>query len=189
MTRLIGWGLACAAIVVGCGGSSGGGGGGGGGGATVSGTLGGQAVATTDQVGLVGTETTNGTTVAFAAAVITNLPGACAIAQSNGNPRNSQTLVLEVGEEGTAVPPGTYSIGGTTTVALATFVAQDDTCTQTAQDTGTSGTITITTASSTEVAGSFDVTFNTGDHLTGTFSAPVCDASLTDDGGTSACGS
>jgi hypothetical protein len=40
-----------------------------------------------------------------------------------------------------------------------------------------------------QVAGSFDVTFDTGDHLTGTFSAPVCDASLTDDGGTSACGS
>jgi hypothetical protein len=188
MTRLIGWGLVCATLVVGCGGSSGGPGGGGGG-ATISGTLGGQAVATTDEVGLVGTEAASGTTVAFVAVVITNLAGACAIAQRNGNPRNSQTLVLEVAEEGTAVSPGTYAIGGTTTEALATFGAQDDTCTQTAQDTGTSGTITITSASSTEVTGSFDVTFDTGDHLTGTFSAPVCDASLTDDGGTSACGS
>jgi len=128
-------------------------------------------------------------TVSFAAVVITNLAGSCAIAERNGNPPNAQSLLLEAGVKGTSVPPGTYTIGDTTSVALAEFTAQDATCTQTTDDKGTAGTITLTSSSSTEVSGSFDVTFDSGDHVTGTFSAPVCNASLTSDAGTSACGS
>jgi hypothetical protein len=38
----------------------------------------------------------------------------------------------------------------------------------------TSGSITITQDDSALIAGSFDLTFNTGEHVTGHFSAPVC---------------
>ena len=40
----------------------------------------------------------------------------------------------------------------------------------------TSGSITISQASSSTTVGSFDVMFPQGDHLTGTFSAPTCAA-------------
>lgn len=39
---------------------------------------------------------------------------------------------------------------------------------------GISGRITITHADSITVDGSFDAVFSSGDHLSGSFSAPVC---------------
>jgi hypothetical protein len=48
---------------------------------------------------------------------------------------------------------------------------------------GASGTITLTTVSATKAEGTFDVTFDTGDHVTGTFSAGNC----TPSGGGSSC--
>jgi hypothetical protein len=38
----------------------------------------------------------------------------------------------------------------------------------------TSGSVTYTTANGSTVTGSFDVTFPTSGHVTGTFSAPSC---------------
>lgn len=66
------------------------------------------------------------------------------------------------------------STGGT----RVTYQAQDANCTETVNEGASSGTVTYTTANSSVIAGSFDVTFPSGDHLTGTFSAPLCDANL-----------
>ena len=60
-------------------------------------------------------------------------------------------------------------IGGAVSLLL-----QDQSCNPTLHSTATQGSVTLTTASSVTVAGSFDVTFPTGDHVTGTFSGPVC---------------
>jgi hypothetical protein len=92
-----------------------------------------------------------------------------------GNPRSAQVLQLGASAVGSTVPLGQYVIGATpTTTAAAGFTAQDATCNPTSDEQATSGTITMTQVSTTTVAGSFDVTFANGDHLTGTFSAPVC---------------
>ena len=57
-----------------------------------------------------------------------------------------------------------------------------------ASATATSGTVTVTAISSSEVSGTFDVTFANG-HLTGSFTAPICGSlgAATDDAGEPAC--
>jgi hypothetical protein len=61
--------------------------------------------------------------------------------------------------------------GGSTTDQAATF------------EEGTGGTVTLTSLSSMGVQGSFDVTFASGDHLSGTFSAGHCMPTAVGDGG------
>src|SRR5579863_1568912 len=67
----------CALLLAACGGSTTTLGSGGGGTASVSGTAGGQQIPTSDQVGVTGTETTSGVLVAYAGAVISNVPDTC----------------------------------------------------------------------------------------------------------------
>ena len=178
--------------VLACGSSSGGGGA-----ATVTGTVAGAKVPTTDTIAIVGPLVDTfgdfpeqGVTVA-----ITNLTPACSFAQPGGdsNPPNSTVLLMVVGSP-EAVTPGTYSIIATTPTAttintLLVFEAVDGQCKQTSMHAARSGTITLSTISATAVEGSFDVSLDTGETLSGTFDAPICVVNTDVDAGPApACG-
>jgi hypothetical protein len=189
MKRCFGLALAGAALLAACSGSTSTLGGGGGS-AAVNGKAGGTAVDAVEAVGLVGTQMENGTTASYAGVAITNIAGTCALLQRHGNPKNAQALTMEVVGTGTSIAPGTYAVGGQTTpFASAAFDAQDATCTSTTNEQATSGSVVLTAVSSASIDGSFDLTFPGGDHLTGSFTAPVCKYDLTSTSGTSACGS
>jgi hypothetical protein len=146
--------------------------GGGPGSASVSGTIGGQSVPTTNVVAVVGSETTNGTTVQLDSVVITSVSDACSFLQ---NPTHrvpsASTLVLAAGAIAPSVPTGTFTIG---TYGYAQYDADSATCVLTTSQTATSGSIVLTSVSSSAIDGTFDVTMPNGDHLSGSFDAPVC---------------
>ena len=168
-------GFACAAALAACGGSSGGGGGAGGA-ATVTGTVGGQVVPSTEVIGVAGTETSGGTQIQIAGAVITNFAGACDLLQSPTHRQaNATDLLLMVAAVAPSVPAGTYPIGS---MAIAQYGADSATCTSTTSERAQTGSIVLTSVTSTEIQGTFDVTMTDGDHLTGSFDAPVCDVNF-----------
>jgi hypothetical protein len=142
---------------------------------TVNGTYGGQPIPTTDAMAVLRTDTVNGVTSASAGIDVTNYPAACAVAQRGGNPASSTTLDIGVAASGSTVPPGTYLVRGTPTQnAIVLYLVTDATCAETTAAIAIDGHVHITAASGGTVAGDFDVTFATGEHLTGSFSAPVC---------------
>jgi hypothetical protein len=95
---------------------------------------------------------------------------------------NSQSLSLWIpGPSGTRpLEPATYHVmpgnwSPTLAGPLAHFYADDTQCRQIVSNSDVTGTVTLTAIDASHVAGSFDLTFSpNGDHLTGTFSAPVC---------------
>ncbi len=139
--------------------------------ATVSGTIDGQPVPANDAVGTEITTSNNGTTVTSRSVLITSVTNACpcAIAQTR-----STILSLTVGMLGADVATGTYSFPDAGTqggVAEAQYLVDDA---QTNLSPATSGSITISQIGASTIVGNFDVSFATGDHVTGTFSAPTC---------------
>lgn len=140
--------------------------------ASVTGTIGGQSVPTTNVVAVVGSETTNGTTVQLDSVVLTSVSDACSFLQ---NPTHrlpsTSTLVLAAGAIGPSVPTGTFNIG---MYGYAQYDADSATCVLTTSETATSGSVVLTSVSSNTIDGTFDVTMPNGDHLSGTFTAPVC---------------
>jgi len=94
------------------------------------------------------------------------------------------------GSSAIAIAPGTYAVGttpptGTGTSAYAGAVQTDATCASTLTTLANpSGTITISSVTSSTVTGSFDVTVY-GLHFNGTFNAPVCTGAF---GGQDICG-
>ena len=171
---------ACGGATVGEGADAGaadGGAAGGGGSAMIGGTVGGGAVAVVDVVGIASSDVESGKTVSYAGVIVANQSGTCATLQRDGNPPGAQALDVLVATDGAAVAPGTYALGpGPTNGAWTsvTYVAQDAACHKTTSEQAQTGSITLTAVSSALVTGRFDVTFPSGDHLTGTFSAPVC---------------
>lgn len=135
---------------------------------SVSGTIGGATIMAADTVGIVAR---GQSTTAAANAIITNFSGACQAFKSKQDlPANGTALVLSVVVNGTAVSPGTYQIAGGTPGASVGFLTAD----KTGQQEGTSGSVTLDTVSATTINGSFEVTMADGDHLSGTFVAPIC---------------
>jgi hypothetical protein len=183
----------CSASSAACGGATTGGGSA----STVNGQAAGEPVASTDTVGIVETQTLpspNGapTTLTTAGVAILNIPNTCAILQRHGEPANVRVLSFSVSAPGASVPVGTYPIGpnnGTTLLASAEFATTDAKCNNVATETAKSGTVTMTTISNTVIQGSFDFTMSNGDHLSGTFDAPVCTYSSTTTSAPPACGS
>ncbi len=154
---------------------------------TVSGTYASHTVATNGTIGLYGSNTAAGT---YAGVIITNVSNVCSLFQSAANPSasgpdpgNSTQLTLNVlSSNSTPVAPGTYSVSQPNANGVfvnAAFAATDSTCAVEASSaSASSGTVQIVTVSSTMVTGTFDVTFPSGDHLTGQFAAPVCNFDL-----------
>lgn len=140
--------------------------------ASVTGTIGGQAVPTTNVVAVVGSETNNKTTVQLDSIVLTSVSDACSFLQ---NPTHripsSSTLVLAAGAIAPSVPTGTFNIG---MYGYAQYDADSATCVLTTSETATSGSVVLTSVSSSSIQGTFDVTMPNGDHLSGSFDAPVC---------------
>lgn len=119
-----------------------------------------------------------------AGALITNLPRTCTSLRAKEG-GSSSGLFLYVSVEGMDLPPpGTYRVEQSaercapTSDIIAELVVADSSIekggTTTSRHRATSGTITLTTVSPTQVAGDFNVTFDGGGHARGSFSAPVC---------------
>jgi hypothetical protein len=89
---------------------------------------------------------------------------------------NATLLRIEVGINGPSLPPGTYSFGPHApppqngSWVLGGFGVPSSGGLIPA----TSGSVTITSISTMQVSGSYDLTFSTSDRVTGTFSAPMC---------------
>jgi hypothetical protein len=146
-------------------------------------------VPTSSVVGINQPTTIGTATATVVGAVFTNVADACGVVQGMHNPPNVTTLTLGGLFAGTPAT-GTYPIGvsGAGSYAVATYSSTNGNCVKSYGESATSGTVTLTNITATEIDGSFDVTFSSGDHLTGSFSAPVCSVP-TSDGGTAACGS
>jgi hypothetical protein len=142
---------------------------------SLTGTYDGHPIPTTDAFAGLGTYTVNGATYANAGVTVTNYSGACAVAQRDGNPSSQTMLSIGVVASGSTVPPDTYLVKGTPSkYAIILYQMTDASCAQTTSVIALDGHVDITTASGGVVAGDFDVTFVTGERVTGTFSAPVC---------------
>jgi hypothetical protein len=123
-----------------------------------------------------------------AGALITNLPQTCSAlrAKSGGN---SSGLFLYIAAEGTDLPPlGTYHVGQSAKKCepandiIAELVVADGSIekgTSSSRHLASAGTITLTKVTTTQVGGSFDVTFDGGGHARGSFAAPVCNIDWT----------
>ncbi len=158
-----------AAALAACSSSSGGGGDGS---ATVNGTIQGMAIPAKAAVGLSSVVMAGNMTESAVGAAITNIAGACGVLQNHGNPPDASTLIVEVVADSGSVAPGTYDVVSQGFGATAHYVLEDQNCIDELTQNATSGTVTISSVGS-SVNGSFDLMFGT-DHLTGTFSAPVC---------------
>jgi hypothetical protein len=76
--------------------------------------------------------------------------------------------------------PGTYTLATTQDVdIIASYLSSDANCKLTVNERATAGSVTMDTADTTTVTGTFDLTFANGDHLTGQFDAPVCNVDIT----------
>jgi hypothetical protein len=154
--------------------------------ATVSGTIQGATVPASDVVGLYYVATFDGgVSQAQAGVIVTNVANACGVLQAHGNPPNATSLELVVSALGSSVATGNYAIVPQGYGASASYATVDGNCNPSFVDGATGGSITLTTVSGSTIAGTFDLTFGS-DHLTGSFSAPICTYSA-GDGGTSTC--
>jgi hypothetical protein len=116
--------------------------------------------------------------------VLTSAPGLCSLLTSGKAPRNSWFLILTAVQQQpdhtTAAPsaPGTYRLLDPNASAFAVFLDIGDQCQDLgpgADAFGASGAVTFTSVGN-HYAGSFDLTFDSSDHATGTFDAPGCPA-------------
>jgi hypothetical protein len=58
------------------------------------------------------------------------------------------------------------------------FTAEDASCNNVTDVTVTAGAVTVTSADSTSVDGTFDITFKTGDQASGSFHAGLCNLEI-----------
>lgn len=150
----------------------------GGSGATVNGTLLGKTVVAKDAMSYV----SNGETQV----VIADFAGVCGEVSKNEIKANSNVISFGLG--GTPLAQGAvYSFGGITGfLDSAQFAEFDSKCGTPAGESATAGTVTLTSASASEVDGQFDLTFGS-DHVTGQFNAPNCAGAVNPPTGTSTC--
>jgi hypothetical protein len=196
--RALGIASLCVSGALACGSSSSSGGGEGSGTGAVTGSFAGQSFAPVDATAVL----TKASGMAMASIYVSNVGSICGVLLQRSNPRSLASLQLSIQGPGTEIATGTYTINGNgamTLVASAAYLAQDAQCNQTVAEISINGTITVTASNATSISGSFDALFqpqlaggNLGpqmDHVTGTFSAPVCNASQGSAGTLAACGS
>jgi hypothetical protein len=95
----------------------------------------------------------------------------CDVAENHGSPPSVRTLAFQVTQDATTVAPGTYGVGQGLS---ASYEPDDATCAVVGLEQATGGEVTFTTSTATRLEGTFDLTFDDGDHVSGSFSAPVC---------------
>jgi len=79
--------------------------------------------------------------------------------------------------------PGSYTVVtnplGIAKLAVAAYFAVDTNCQLSSTSAGNSGTVTLSSVGEGGYSGTFDVTFNSGDRVTGSFKASNCTALTT----------
>jgi len=112
---------------------------------------------------------------------ISSVGAICSKVTAGQAPKSSQFLLLVVvdfnGAQSSApTAPGTYTVSPTATKrAGAQYIQLDANCQNTVGNVfATSGTVTLTSVNNGSYAGTFDLTLNSGDHITGSFSASNC---------------
>lgn len=145
---------------------------------SVTGTVSGRPVRANNAITTVHTTKTLGHTMTKWSIDITTYAHACGCVEG----ANVQQVILIIGTVGTTIPTGKYSFGlhgGTNpqgAVVSAHYYLADPSlnpCCSTLVD-ATSGSVDISQITTSLVAGDFDISLSSGDHLTGTFSAPTC---------------
>jgi hypothetical protein len=168
-----------------------------GGSISATGQLGGMSIPTSDVVGLIQMKGAGAATTATAEVAITDMKGTCGALQAvvAGGPRlaNVSVLSMLVTVQGNVVDSGSYPVLGigcapncpssATGFALAAYSSTDANCNTVQSEPAISGTVALTSVTATEIQGSFDLGFATSDHVTGSFSAPVCTVGNAVDGG------
>jgi hypothetical protein len=145
---------------------------------SVTGNAGGHPLVATETLGLVG--------VNYAGFILSNQTGTCPLLQAGRTaPPNSAFALLKVTSTkiGPMAPPdpGTYPLGvapDQNSDATLAFEASDSSCSVVADLSASSGTVTFDTVTANVVAGSFDVTLSSGEHISGNFDGPVCNVDL-----------
>jgi hypothetical protein len=155
--------------------------------ASLAGTIHGMTFAMHDSAsGEVVVTTATGAMLHTGAVFLTSSSGTCADIMSNQAHQNEKGVLIvmwDVVGTTTNAPTagGTYSIyqgSGTSPPKAATFNAQatDATCKEIATDSakGATGTVTLTGVSGMRYTGHFDVSLDSGDHVTGSFDPTEC---------------
>jgi len=180
--------LAVAAVAASCGGSSSAGTNQGT--ATFSGTVRGNTMTPRDASAAVVSFSANGVPGKAAVIAITSATGICSELTSGKEPKGTQYLVLtpfKIQPDFSSIPPpapGTYTVGALSIEnAVAVFSGTDADCGVNLASTAraTSGQITLTAVGN-RYAGSYQLTFDFGDVVSGTFDAPVCAADVSQAG-------
>lgn len=107
--------------------------------------------------------------------------GLCDLATRSIEPRSSHVLAIGVAEDDRkAVHPGTYTVVDPHTAnrplkaAFAVFVTVDAVCTPPQRSSSASGTIVLTKVVDGAYTGTFDIVFQGGDHVSGSFDSASC---------------
>lgn len=175
MTRL-GFVLIAIAAAAGCGN----------GGTHVDGTIKGGTFAASDAISAVFTQSAQGVSSTSATILVSTTGGVCDVISGGHAPAGSQSLVINLfdvdAKSGAVTAPsaaGTYTVATQSSIAPhsagVAWISLDKTCAKT-QALGVSGTVTLSSASSNGYAGSFDLTLDSGDHVTGHFDSTSCNA-------------
>jgi len=155
--------------------------------ASLAGSIqGASAFAAADAIALVRTiDEANNTTVSTWYVLITSRAGTCNLITASYGEQlgNMGELELTIGAQmdmAAGMYPITISNVGTA-VASATYATSDASCNTVTAGVATGGTVNVTTASDALVEGTFHLVFAGGDELTGSFHAPACDVSISED--------
>ncbi len=150
---------------------------------TVNGSIRGNSLKSGDAVSATGSVALGGSPINAGVVVLSNTSGLCGLAVAGKEPKNSQFLILVVSDRNTNTAPtgaGSYVIYSSgaqpTKLAIAQYFQTDASCHEIQSTLATSGTITLTSVSNGNLSGTFDLTFDTGDHVSGSFSAANCSA-------------
>jgi hypothetical protein len=160
----------------------------GGGGSAFNGAIKGQSKNVHAQISANAMVTAKGMTLAAGVIVITDAASACSALGGNNTPSNSRALeilVFDFNNFAFSWPAGTgvftiYALSGNglpkAHAAVAIFRANDASCNDIAAQSanGASGSVTLTKNSGGAYAGNYDITFDSGDRVTGSFNASVC---------------
>ena len=150
--------------------------------ATFSGSVRGQSMVPRDAIASVVSFNGNGVPGRAAVIGITSAAGLCPLLSAGKEPKSTQYLVLtafQMQPDYSAAPPpkpGNYPVGALSIEnAVVVFAGTDASCHSISQGeaVASSGSITFTAVGD-RYAGSYDLTFDFGDRVTGTFDAPGC---------------
>jgi hypothetical protein len=142
----------------------------------VKGNVAGNSFSAVDTVSLVGSVMVSGATGYEADVVVSTSAGTCTGLMQSTENANSALLIVAVASA-TPVTPGTYSISPTG-MAQVRYDAVGAACSISVQEEAQSGTVVYTTIDASSIVGTIDAVFPNGDHISGAFTAPLCNQNL-----------